>query len=454
MNWRAWFAQRGPRYVVERAKLLSGRYGLTPERAMTRAEAVVAALGEHGCSLTYPTPGRVVERHPAFFRRLQDAGAEIAVHSYDHVDLATYQSAQASEQLMRAARVFARHGVEARGFRCPYLRHTEELIRALPPAAFEYSSNLGFWWDIIEANQAAGATSILEILRGFYNPVLALERVCIPRMRVDASTRPNMVEIPVCLPDDLQLHDGLHMDADGIAQAWHLMLEHTHHRGELFDLVFHPELAQLCTAPLVAVVEEAQRLQPAVWIARLRDVAGWWREKAGFGIIVSESAAPSNGSPGNDLARCLHVVFTCSQRATILVKDLSVGVSAQPWDGAYSELKAREVDLPAEPRPFIGLPADAPEEIASFLREQGYLLDTSRTATRCGIYLDTAMLARITRPNTGQVNEVQLIEVIESSPSPLVRYGRWPYGSKSALCISGDLDALTLFDYASRLVVR
>jgi hypothetical protein len=64
------------------------------------------------------------------------------------------------------------------------------------------------------------------------------------------------------------------------------------------------------------------------------------------------------------------------------------------------------------------------------------------------------MLARITRPNTGQVNEVQLIEVIESSPSPLVRYGRWPYGSKSALCISGDLDALTLFDYASRLVVR
>jgi hypothetical protein len=64
------------------------------------------------------------------------------------------------------------------------------------------------------------------------------------------------------------------------------------------------------------------------------------------------------------------------------------------------------------------------------------------------------MLARITRPNTGQVNEVQLIEVIESSPSPLVRYGRWPHGAKSALCVSGDLDALTLFDYVTRFFVR
>lgn len=454
MNWQAWFALRGARYAAQRASLLLGRYGMTPDRAMTRAEDIVTALGKRGCSLTYPTPGRVVAHRPAFFRRLQAAGAEIAVHSYDHLDLATCSPAQASNQLLRAAAAFARHGIEVRGFRCPYLRHTEDLFPALPSGAFEYSSNRGIWWDIIQSDQVAGVTSILEVLRGFYKPASALDTVSVPRMRVEAGADPHMVEIPVCLPDDLQLHDGLHMAADDIARAWLLMLAHTYRRGELFDLVFHPELAQLCRMPLLAVVAEAQHLQPGVWIARLRDVAGWWREKAGFGVAVTESTASSAGLPGDDAAGHLHMIFNCSERATILLKGSSSGAAVQPWDGAYWELTAREVDLPAAPRPFVGLPADAPKGLISFLQEQGYLLDMSRTATRCGMFLDMATLSRFTRPDTGQVNEFQLVEAIESSMGPLVRYGRWPRGAKSALCISGDLDALSLFDYASRLVAR
>jgi peptidoglycan/xylan/chitin deacetylase (PgdA/CDA1 family) len=454
MNWRAWFALRGPRYAAQRAGILLGRYGIAPDHAMTRAQSIVAALSERGCSLTYPTPGRVVEQHPAFFRRLQAAGAEIAVHSYDHLDLATYPPAQASEQLMRAAAAFARHGIEAHGFRCPYLRYTEDLFRALPRGAFGYSSNRAIWWDVIPPNQAGHATSIMEVLRGFYKPESALDTVCIPRMRDAAGTGPGIVEIPVCVPDDLQLHDGLHMDADGIARVWHVMLGHIHQRGEIFDLVFHPELAQLCQAPLLAAVEEARRLQPGVWIALLRDVADWWREKAGFGVTATEWECSPAVQQTRNAARRLRVTFTCSPRATVLVKGLEVGDLARPWDGTYKELKVREVDLPADPRPFVGLPAEAPAGIASCLRELGYLLDTSRTATYCGIYLDAATLACFTRPETGQVDEVRLVEAIESSPGPLVRYGRWPEGAKSALAISGDLDALTLFDYASRLVVR
>jgi len=103
--------------------------------------------------------------------------------------------------------------------------------------------------------------------------------------------------------------------------------------------------------------------------------------------------------------------------------------------------------VPAEPRPFIGLPADVPQHIVSFLQEQGYILDTSELAARCGMYIDAATLAKLT-------SAVSLIDHIEASPGPLVRYWRWPNGAKSAMCISGDLDALTLLDYASRLFVR
>jgi hypothetical protein len=66
---------------------------------------------------------------------------------------------------------------------------------------------------------------------------------------------------------------------------------------------------------------------------------------------------------------------------------------------------------------------------------------------RCGMYIDGGTLGRLT-------NQVELLDYIEESGSPLVRYCQWPDSAKSALCVSGDLDALTILDYASRLLVR
>jgi hypothetical protein len=47
-----------------------------------------------------------------------------------------------------------------------------------------------------------------------------------------------------------------------------------------------------------------------------------------------------------------------------------------------------------------------------------------------------------------------MVRLIEEAQGPLVKFGAWPDGSKSALCLSGDLDALSLFDYTARLVGR
>ena len=102
--------------------------------------------------------------------------------------------------------------------------------------------------------------------------------------------------------------------------------------------------------------------------------------------------------------------------------------------------------MPADPRPFVGLPTSVPGPVVSFLQEQGYIVDTADTAARCAIYLDAVTLDRMT--------QVQLVNHIEASAGPLVRYWRWPNGAKSALCITGDLDSLTLLDYAPRLLAR
>jgi peptidoglycan/xylan/chitin deacetylase (PgdA/CDA1 family) len=429
MKLREWFAARGPGYALARAAVLLDRYSITPSKAVNRVERCIETLADYGCAPTLPTPGRVVQRHPQFLRELQDVGAEIAVHGYDHVDLRVYPPPEASEQLVRAAQTFAHHGIEVSGFRCPYLSCTDDLLRVLPDDIFDYSSNKAIWWDVLPPIDGRNVAKNVDVLDRLYGPTSAAETVCTPW------TRLSMVEIPVCLPDDLQLHDGLQLGSEGMTRARSRILRQTHTRGELFVLLFHPELARQCEQPFMAVLLEATRLKPSVWIARLRDISDWWREKASFGVVIRP--APET----------LHISFTCSERATILVRGLDACSSDDDWDGAYYQVRTRSLDVPHEPRPFVGLPPNAPERVVSFLREQGYILDTGETAIRCGTYIDAATLARLT-------NEVKLIDHIEASTGPLVRYWRWPRGAKSAICVTGDLDALTLVDYASRLLVR
>jgi peptidoglycan/xylan/chitin deacetylase (PgdA/CDA1 family) len=447
MNWTQWLSRRSPAYAGRRAALVAGRYGLTPAKAAARVADNVATLAAAGCAPTLPTPGQVVERYPDIVRRLQNAGAEIAVHSYDHVDLAAYPLAEAQSQLLRAAETFARHGIEAHGFRCPYLSCTDGLLDSPTVKVFRYSSNRGIAWDswhekIAEHGQVGGAgrsaSVIYDILQGFYQAPSAQEQVCVPWRRA------HLVEIPPCLPDDLELFDGLQLTGQQVARVWLYILHQTHQRGEMFTLLYHPELAWRCHEAFLVVLNEARRLAPAVWLARLRDIADWWEEKAGFSHAVASADAG------------LQIAFHCSDRATILARGLAPSPAVAPWDqvpvcsaedDGYRRLSSRVLTVPAGIRPFVGLPTQTPPTVADFLQEQGYLLEIGPDAQHCAVYLSDATLSRLT-------NQVALINYIEATPGPLVRYGRWPDGAQSTFCISGDLDALSLWDYVSRLFVR
>lgn len=429
MKWKEWFARRGPAYVYQRAAVLMQRYRLSPATAAERIERCVKTLAEHGCAPTFPTPGCIVERYPGFIRHVQELGAEIAVHSYDHIDLSVCDPATARQQLERAISAFDRHAIAMAGFRAPYLSCTEELLAVLPAGMFDYSSNAAIWCDVVPAAVNGQSTTVYATLEDFYHPRPASEAICMPW------TRDNLVEIPATVPDDIQLHDGLQLGPAGIAAAWQTMLQHTSTRGELFVLHFHPELAEICRPAFVAVLREANRLRPRVWHARLRDISTWWREKAAFRATLTETA---DG---------LRIDFACSDRATILVRGLDLGGIGEQWDGAYLRLDARSLALPGAVRPLVGLPADAPAAIVHFLREQGYILDQSPAAVSCTMFLDHDTLSSL-------CHEVALVDYIETNAAPLVRYWRWPNAAKSALSVTGDLDALTLGDYGSRLLTR
>lgn len=536
-QWRRWLDKRGPGYVFQRASHLLGRYGVTPARAVSRMEDTLRLLASYGCAPTLPTPGRVVEQHPGLIANFQAAGAEIAVHSYDHVDLSSYPVAEARAQLLAAAQVFRRNHIDVWGFRCPYLGYTDELLDSLPTDVFRYSSNYAVSWQeslssVVEARRSATgratplpgtAPDTFQVLQRFYRPLAADEVACTPFLRwtdhadrgPSATVRGTgtsdgigeaLIEIPACIPDDLQLFDGLDLAPETVGAVWVHILRETHCRGELFTLLFHPELAALCQEPFAMLLAEANRLDPPVWMARLQDIAQWWSEKSRFSVeVVSTGEALPSGSAirdgdvivlqGSDGSRSggVRIRFLCSKRAVVLVRGLISNrgcdddvvpmrtekngeldpLLEQPGPGAmdaagvwssqgreikptsegwlqyqsFSQASDLIIEVPGPTRPFVGLPQGATPLVLRFLEEQGYIIETGEEARRCSIVLDREELAAARTPRA-------LVDRIERTPGPLVRYGRWPSGAASALAITGDLDALTLWDYASRLWSR
>jgi peptidoglycan/xylan/chitin deacetylase (PgdA/CDA1 family) len=424
-QWTHWLSRRDAKYVAARLFTLFRRYGLTTGKAKQRTRDCVQFLAAHGCLPTFPTPGRVIDNNPEFCRELQTLGAELAVHSYDHVDFTGLSPAQASRQFIKAAESFSRNAIQFEGFRCPYLSWEDSLLDAIPERLFKYSSNHAIWWDVVSDQSLKSATSVFKHLEEFYHPQSAGRVVATPKFM------DGLLEIPVSLPDDLQLYDGLALGAEGVQDAWIKILDKTFARGELFVILFHPESFRLCAPAFEGLLTQAAQFKPSVWVTRLQDVSQWWWERSCFSVDICSD------STGIDLS------FDCSDNATLLVRNMETPEPTLPWDEDYRVLPGRTMHLTNGFRPFVGVSSALAVETISFLKDQGYVIDSGEQAARCSVYLDD--------PSVGSWSEVQLINHIESSRAPLVKYSRWPDGAKSALCVTGDLDALSLMDYASRL---
>ncbi|MBN1304195.1 MAG: polysaccharide deacetylase family protein, partial [Anaerolineales bacterium] len=178
MNVKSWYEKRGLKFVYQRGLALLDRYGLSSRKAFRRIEACLETLAASGCAPTFPTPGYVVERYPTLIQQIQKSGAEIAVHSYHHIDLSELPFNDAIKQLTRAVETFERFGIEAHGFRCPYMGCNDELLNSLPAGMFDYSSNRAIRWE--PANMPASVSLFYETLHDFYHGSSAAETVCVP----------------------------------------------------------------------------------------------------------------------------------------------------------------------------------------------------------------------------------------------------------------------------------
>jgi peptidoglycan/xylan/chitin deacetylase (PgdA/CDA1 family) len=420
------FKGKGLSNLSRRSTTLVRRYGLTPGVMARALEQFAAALRRFECSVTFPITAEVLRRNPRIIQKLQDQGIEFAIHGYRHVDHSLLSAEIQSVWLSLAGQAFAQTGIQARGFRCPYFRGNVGTWTALQQQGYWYDSSQTLAWDVLNGRETRAYQHALN----FYGARPASQYPSLP------SLEDGLVRIPCSLPDDEALVERLALETPTQMNAlWMAILERTYKLGELFTVGLHPERIGACQSPLTAVLAQARSLTPAVWIARLDEIAAWWRERTNATVQITDV--------GDSQFR---VTVAGPEGITVLARSAQVDAPTAPWAESYQQVKATTFTVRAPTRPFIGLSPTASPQLADWLRQQGYIVETSPEGDHYSYYLDQAeFAAEHKRP---------LLAQIEQAEHPLVRLSRWPNGARSTISITGDIDALTLWDYGLRFLGR
>lgn len=421
---------KGASTLARRARVIRGRYGITPTRMEQRVAAVAALAERFGARPTLPITAAALRRNPSAVARHAAAGVEFAVHGLYHVDHAALDENTQATQLRRAAEVFEASGMPPTGFRAPYLRWDSATLAALRGNGYLYDSSQAMDWPVPQDIRTDSYARVL----GFASSLPAA------RYPVTPWIEDGIVRIPCCLPDDEAAIDRLALSSDVIASLWLDILERTIERDDLFTLAVHPERIDLCRDAVEAVLEAARRSRPPVWIARLDDIARWWLDRAAAVVDVRETSDGTfdirvSGPPG----------LTLEAR----------GVDADPDGGRPSEashdrfvpINGSRASIRSAVRPFIGVDPSAPPSVANFLHEDGYIVEAAPPAEGRHSFI-------VDRREFGFEDRQPLLDELRQGQFPLVRVARWPNGARAALSLTGDVDALTIWDYAFRLVGR
>lgn len=409
--------------TLRRAGTIRKRYGLTPKRMERTLSYFINLLREFECGATFPIPATTLVHNRGVVERLDPQEIELAAHGYYHRDQTRLSFSQQLEQFVAARRVFKERGIRCDGFRSPYLRANPETLAAIKQAGFVYDSSQALAWEIPEEMETCEYRRALD----FYGAVSARTFPALPRWDND------LVRIPCCLPDDEALVDRFQMSSARMTELWLTILKRTHAAGEIFTVALHPERILLCQQSLHQVLQAAYELRPPVWITQLCQVAEWWKKRTQTEVRVMQ-----NGSEETS------VETTGTGGVTLLARGVAVTSPARTWDQTYLQADGPELRFHAPRRPFIGVSPASPAYLTSFLRQQGYIVEPAENSANHTFYLDCSHFA--------YEDERPLLDQIEQGSFPLVRLGRWPNGTRSALCVTGDIDALTIWDYALRLL--
>jgi len=411
------FKSRGASNLVRRTAQIATRFGARPERMGKRFERFMDVLDGFDVHPTFPITALPMSRNPSFAHRLMERGAELAVHAWSHVDLTSLDLEGQSDHMGRALQLFREHAVPFTGFRAPYLHWNDDTLKVVEDYKFRYSSNQTVFWNVLDEEKLTPQQREgLERGRAFYRPIDA------ERMIVMPFRKRGFVEIPVSLPDDEILLDRMYIhDADYLGALWRRILDESYRRGELFTLQLHPERIDFFADALGGMLRDARGRKPGVWIATLDQIAQWWVDKTANRIDLVR-----------DGERFRAEVKACPG-ATLYLRERGSERTMEP--GTFA--------VDADERPCAGISPGSDRRLIQTLGDLGYVVEVGGDDEGYAVHLGQ-------RDDADPETVLDCLGRLRACPGPLLRFGAWPHGNRSALAVTGDIDALTLWDFVHR----
>ncbi len=416
---------RGAGGAAARARSIVSRFGVTASPMEDRLRRFDELTAQFGVRPSWAITACILDRNRRAIRRFAERGVEFAIHGLVHDDHSLRSADEQRASIARAAELFRAAGVPFRGFRCPFLRGnaaTDQVVRDL---GMLYHSTQPVVFDTAPALGEREAEAFGRTLRHLYSSAVDADRIA-----VRPALRAGVVHIPVALPDDEIMVERLRLNDAQQSAVWLATLDATWREGELFTVQLHPERTDECAAALAATLAAARARRPAVWIATLERIAEWWRRRGQTRLEVM---------PLEEDGR-YRVRMEGDPQATLLVRGLP-GVNTIPWYGEDRICPAWEFEVASGRKPVVGVSPRTPSSVLAFLSEEGFPAERGEDPDRFGAWVD----------DDGGTDEKRILAAVEASRGPLVRLGRWPAGARSALSITGDIDCMTLQDFALRL---
>jgi len=374
-------------------------------------------------------PAVILKRHHRILGYLSDSTSEFGIHGYVHQSFKPLSMNEQITEIRKAKDVFKKFRLPTYGFRAPYLSCNNHTAEAIQENDLLWESDETFIWNgFLNSRLPLSGKLMANAVQLLYAPLDSQENIVIPRLQGET------VCIPVTLPDDEILIDRLGIkDSNNIEKIWSEMLDIASQRGDILVLQLHPERFPICKEVLENLLEKALFSFQNVWIAGMSEVAEWWKQKRQFKFVFQ------NVSHKGYNIRC-----ECTDRATILGRNLFSKTSQAPFYQDYYIIEGREIFLESENlQPCIGVHPKCSEMLLKFLEDEGFPYEVSDNHSKYSLFLDNY-------ETFSRKDEMALLRRIEESTNPLVRYWRWPDGMKSAFVTTHDLDCLTLTDFLYR----
>jgi peptidoglycan/xylan/chitin deacetylase (PgdA/CDA1 family) len=414
-----------------RIGMLLRRFDLSGKK-MKKAVSEIQQIGkQYGYIPALIIPSVVLKRYNSYFNLFSNNGLEFCAHGYVHRDFKALSLEEQIAHIGMARETFNDFDISVYGFRSPYLSRNCFTTEAIQKNNFLWESNETLIWDDYLVSQELKTSSLMrEAVHLLYNPLDAKENVPIPRLLG------KVVGIPVALPDDEMLIDRLGItDPKTIESIWANMLVKIREQGGIFVLQLHPERLAICKDAMEGLLNIASRPEQGIWVTGMKEVAEWWKEKSQF--EVSFKSVPNKG---------YWVKCKCTDRAHVLCRNHVCEASQSSFYQDYSTIKQREfLVVSGKLKPCIGVNPDCSKMLLDFLKDEGFVFEVSQDNSKYSLFLDGYEIF-------GRQDEQNLLNMIEQSSNPIIRYWRWPQEKRSAFVTSHDLDCLTLTDFLLRSI--